>query len=64
VTEMVVHRELSARPNTSTTLSGEQRRNLALASRRSILEFYEFTVFGFFTIVIGNLFFLSDLPRL
>jgi MFS family permease len=63
VTDMVVHRELSARPDTSTTLSGEQRRNLALASLGSMLEFYEFMVFGFFTIVIGKLFFPSDLPE-
>jgi MFS family permease len=63
VTEMIVHRELSARPNTSTALSGEQRRNLTLASLGSMLEFYEFMVFGFFTIVIGKLFFPSDIPE-
>src|SRR5215471_8230138 len=43
-------------------LTGEQRRNLALASLGSLLEFYEFMVFGFFTVVIGRLFFPPDLP--
>jgi MFS family permease len=43
-------------------LTGEQRRNLALASLGSLLEFYEFMVFGFFTVVIGKLFFPLDLP--
>ena len=44
-------------------LTGEQRRNLALASFGSLLEFYEFMVFGFFTVVIGKLFFPPDLPE-
>jgi MFS family permease len=39
-----------------------QKRNLALASLGSLLEFYEFMVFGFFTVVIGKLFFPPDLP--
>jgi MFS family permease len=43
-------------------LSREQRKNLALASLGSLLEFYEFMVFGFFTVVIGKLFFPPDLP--
>ena len=43
-------------------LTREQRRNLALASVGSLLEFYEFMVFGFFTVVIGRLFFPPDLP--
>jgi len=43
-------------------LSKEQRRNLALASLGSMLEFYEFMVFGFFTAVIGKLFFPPELP--
>ena len=38
------------------------KRNLALASLGSLLEFYEFMVFGFFTVVIGRLFFPPDLP--
>ena len=33
-----------------------------LASLGSLLEFYEFMVFGFFTVVIGKLFFPPDLP--
>jgi MFS transporter, MHS family, proline/betaine transporter len=44
-------------------LTGEQRKNLALASLGSLLEFYEFMVFGFFTVVIGKLFFPPDLPE-
>lgn len=43
-------------------LSREQKRNLALASVGSMLEFYEFMVFGFFTVLIGKLFFPPDLP--
>jgi MFS family permease len=43
-------------------LTREQKRNLALASLGSLLEFYEFMVFGFFTVVIGTLFFPPDLP--
>jgi MFS family permease len=43
-------------------LTPEQRRNLALAALGSLLEFYEFMVFGFFTVVIGRLFFPPDLP--
>jgi MFS family permease len=44
-------------------LTREQKRNLALASLGSLLEFYEFMVFGFFTAVIGKLFFPPDLPE-
>jgi len=47
----------------ATGLTREQRRNLALASVGSLLEFYEFMVFGFFTVVIGKLFFPPDLPE-
>lgn len=61
--DIVVSKELSARPHSSARLGGEQRRNLALASLGSMLEFYEFMVFGFFTIVIGKLFFPPDLPE-
>jgi MFS family permease len=54
---------LTAPPERETFgLTGEQRRNLALASLGSLLEFYEFMVFGFFTVVIGKLFFPPDLP--
>ncbi len=44
-------------------LTSEQKRNLVLASVGSLLEFYEFMVFGFFTVVIGKLFFPPDLPE-
>src|SRR5882672_1550 len=44
-------------------LTKVQKRNLALASLGSLLEFYEFMVFGFFTAVIGKLFFPPDLPE-
>lgn len=47
-----------ARPPTSTL-----RRNLALASLGSMLEFYEFMVFSFFTVIIGKLFFPPELPE-
>jgi hypothetical protein len=40
-------------------LTKEQKRNLALVSLGSLLEFYEFMVFGFFTVVIGKLFFFT-----
>jgi MFS family permease len=54
---------LAASPERETFgLTGEQRKNLALASLGSLLEFYEFMVFGFFTVVIGKLFFPPDLP--
>ncbi|NVO15730.1 MAG: MFS transporter [Rhodoplanes sp.] len=43
-------------------LTREQKKNLALASLGSFLEFYEFMVFGFFTVVIAKLFFPPDLP--
>jgi MFS family permease len=43
-------------------LTRGQKRNLALASLGSLLEFYEFMVFGFFTVVIGKLFFPPALP--
>ena len=43
-------------------LTREQKRNLALASLGSLLEFYEFMVFGFFTVVIAKLFFPPDMP--
>jgi MFS family permease len=47
---------------TAASLTAGQRRNLALASLGSLLEFYEFMVFGFFTVVISKLFFPPDLP--
>ena len=43
-------------------LTRQQKRNLALASLGSLLEFYEFMVFGFFTVTIGKLFFPPELP--
>ncbi|MDF2117142.1 MFS transporter [Roseiarcaceae bacterium H3SJ34-1] len=50
-------------PTPSLGLTGAQKRNLGLASLGSLLEFYEFMVFGFFTLVIGNLFFPPTLPE-
>lgn len=63
MTDIVVNKEISAHAHQGARLGGEQRRNLALASLGSMLEFYEFMVFGFFTIVIGRLFFPPDLPE-
>jgi MFS family permease len=43
-------------------LTRAEKRNLALASLGSMLEFYEFMVFGFFATLIGKLFFPAALP--
>lgn len=43
-------------------LTKEQFRNLVLASLGSMLEFFEFLVFGFLSVIIGKLFFPADLP--
>jgi MFS family permease len=61
VTDIIANKELSP-ADRETGLTREQKRNLALASVGSLLEFYEFMVFGFFTVVIGKLFFPPDLP--
>src|SRR4051794_36774402 len=45
------------------SLTLDHNRNLVLGSLGSMLEFYEFMVFGFFTVTIGNLFFPPDLPE-
>lgn len=45
-----------------TGLSATQRKNLALASLGSLLEFYEFMVFGFLTVTIARQFFPPSLP--
>jgi MFS family permease len=43
-------------------LTGEQRKNLVLASLGSMLEFYEFMVFGFLTVIIARQFFPPSMP--
>jgi MFS family permease len=43
-------------------LTREQRKNLVLASLGSMLEFYEFMVFGFLTVVIARQFFPASMP--
>ncbi len=48
--------EGAARPISS------QRKNLILASLGSMLEFYEFMVFGFLTVVIARQFFPAFAP--
>ncbi len=45
------------------TLSRKQILNLALASLGSVLEWYEFIVFGFFTLVIARQFFPPEMPE-
>src|SRR5262245_44906825 len=45
----------------TTGLSATQRKNLALASLGSLLEFYEFMVFGFLTVTIARQFFPPSL---
>ena len=62
MSDAVINKELSPIVDRGTGLTREQKRNLALASVGSMLEFYEFMVFGFFTVVIGKLFFPPDLP--
>lgn len=62
VSEIVANKDISVPASAGTGLTREQKRNLALASVGSLLEFYEFMVFGFFTVVIGRLFFPPDLP--
>jgi len=62
VTDAATSKGLFARSYYGIGLNREQKRNLALASLGSMLEFYEFMVFGFFTVVIGKLFFPPDLP--
>lgn len=43
-------------------LTSEQRKNLVLASLGSMLEFYEFMVFGFLTVIIARQFFPASMP--
>jgi MFS family permease len=43
-------------------LTREQRKNLVLASLGSMLEFYEFIVFGFLTVIIARQFFPASMP--
>ena len=43
-------------------LTREQRKNLVLASLGSMLEFYEFMVFGFLTVIIARQFFPASMP--
>ncbi len=45
------------------TLSRKQIVNLVLASLGSVLEWYEFIVFGFFTLVIARQFFPPEMPE-
>jgi MFS family permease len=54
--------ESGALAREGTGLSGEQKKNLFLASLGSMLEFYEFMVFGFMTVVIAKLFFPASMP--
>lgn len=62
MSDAIIGKELSTPDERPARLTREQKRNLALASLGSMLEFYEFMVFGFFTVVIGKLFFPPDLP--
>ena len=47
----------------SSGLSRKQILNLALASLGSVLEWYEFIVFGFFTVVLARQFFPPEMPE-
>jgi MFS family permease len=53
----------SGRKAAAPRLTREQRKNLILASLGSILEYYEFMVFGFLTVVIARLFFPPEMPE-
>ncbi len=53
----------SSSPIGAIWLTREQKKNIALASLGSFLEFYEFMVFGFFVVVIAKLFFPPGLPN-
>lgn len=61
--DIIIAKEVPEAFDHRARLTREQKRNLALASVGSMLEFYEFMVFGFFTVVIGKLFFPPDLPE-
>lgn len=63
MSDIVADKQLPTTSSIERGLSSEQKRNLAIASLGSMLEFYEFMVFGFFTVVIGRLFFPPDLPE-
>lgn len=62
MSEIIASKNAAPRTWAENSLTKEQKRNLALASLGSLLEFYEFMVFGFFTVVIGRLFLPPDLP--
>src|ERR1700756_5626196 len=62
MSEITANKIIVPLPSTDGGLTREQKRNLALASLGSLLEFYEFMVFGFFTVPIGKLFFPPGLP--
>ena len=49
-------------PANTTRLSSRDKRTLVLAALGGALEFYDFIIFVFFTVVIGQLFFPPDLP--
>lgn len=48
--------------NSRSALSGQDLKTLALAAIGGALEFYDFIIFVFFTVVIGQLFFPPDTP--
>jgi MFS family permease len=52
----------TAGPAQGSGLTREQLKNLTLASLGSMLEFYEFMVFGFLTVVIARQFFPASMP--
>ncbi len=52
----------TAGPVQGSGLTREQLKNLTLASLGSMLEFYEFMVFGFLTVVIARQFFPPSMP--
>lgn len=58
---MDMHR-LPQAPTTSRPLNRQDFKTLALAALGGALEFYDFIIFVFFAIVIGNLFFPPEMP--
>jgi MFS family permease len=53
---------VAGNPGLDGGLTREQQKNLTLASLGSMLEFYEFMVFGFLTVVIARQFFPALIP--
>lgn len=54
---------LSSTTQAARPLNRQDMKTLALAALGGALEFYDFIIFVFFTVVIGKLFFPPDMPE-